>query len=358
MKLAYITNIKTPAGDAQSIQVQAMSRTFFKVLGDDFLFISPLDEKNKEFRSAYQWVKIKSPFSERRSIRYFWLTLLSWKMVRKFKPDYIYSRDIGVIFFYHLLGCKVIYEIHKPFETKIGYRLFSFLASKIKVVAISQALSNFVIEKYKIKSDKILVAHDGVFLEDFINLNKQKCRQELLLETNLPLPAFVVLYSGNLYIGKGLERRINTAKQLPEIFFVIVGTVADKVNHDIPKNIIFLGRKTSKQIPTYLAGANLLILPFTKNLKTWQYHSALKMFEYMASKTPILASGIGSVLEIYNTENAYLFSPDLKEDSVIKIKEIKENYKKAREKADLAFSQVKQYTWCGRADNILNFLKK
>ena len=53
MKLAYVTNVKIPAEDAQSIQVAAMAKAFNQKLGHDFLLVSPKTLDNKNFLTQF-----------------------------------------------------------------------------------------------------------------------------------------------------------------------------------------------------------------------------------------------------------------------------------------------------------------
>jgi len=363
-----LTNVQIPADDAQSLQIQAMSKAFTLALKEDFLLISPKNKRNESLKTEYNWIKIKIPKFLPRSLRYFLLIIKALPKLFKFKPDFIYSRDIGVVFVYKLLGFNAVYEIHKPFETKIGNLLFKLIAPKIKIVAISQVLKAFIIEKYFSPrpsasfGENILVAHDGVFLEDFlkINLSKQELKKNYL---NLDENQFVALYSGGFQEGKGLELILEAAKELKDIIFVIIGGPSSpRPSASSPRlsasssNVLFWGRKLPEEIPRYLKAADILLLPNTRALSYFRYTSPLKMFEYMASGVPILASNLGSIREILNENNTLLFNPENKNDFIDKIKEIKENYSAAEKKAIQALQDARNYTWQKRVENILRFL--
>ncbi len=336
-----------------------MSLAFFNKTKEDFILVSPMNQANKNKEVPYEWIKVRAGQWMPRSLRYLFLIFFSFFCIRRLKPDCIYSRDIGVVFVYTLFGFKAMYEIHKPFETKIGHRLFSWLAKRIKVVAISQALKDFVVERYEIEEEGVLVAHDGVFLEDYDSLSRKQCRHRLVNEMGVVEEDFTVLYSSNLYKGKGLEIILNAAKELPDVSFAVLGSKDESCSpEDWPENIKYLGRKSPSDVPCFLKGADLLIIPFTKALKTWKYHSALKIFEYMATKVPVLSSNIGSLNEILNEDNSYLFDPEKVGEFVDKVKEIQSNYEEAQERANKAREEVNNYTWDRRIDSILNFITK
>lgn len=355
MRLAYITNITIPAKDAQSIQVAAMAQAFFENLKEDFLLISP--KNSEQLKTDYKWDRAGTVSWLPRPIRYLFLILFSINKVLKFKPDYIYSRDIFVVFFYFLIGYKPIYEIHKPFETKIGELLFKLLANKIRIIAISQSLRNYVTHRYIIDSSRLFVSHDAFSPKDFIGLDSEVCRKNLLKKFSLPESSFISMYSGNLKVGgKGVDLIMKAAAACKDVIFVLVG--GHGFGGGEPKNIIFIPRVPYGEVPAYLKAADLLLLPFTTELKTYKYHSALKMFEYLASGVPILASNLGSITEIFTEDNSFLFNPEDMSDFISKIKFIKDNNILSREKSIQALKDSVQYTWQNRVDSILYFLSR
>ena len=357
MKLLYLTNVQIPAENAQNLQIQSMSRAFFDTLKEDFLLISPWNEKNKTMDNSYPWKKIKIPQQLPRSMRQLIFILKTRKTVYDFCPDVIYTRDIAIAWFFRMFRFKTIYEIHKPFETTIGNMIFKMMAKKIKIVAISQSLKDFIIEKYNLNADNILVAHDGVDLQDFDLLeNKIQLREKYFGDL---ANKFIVLYSGSLQSGKGVDLIIKSAKDLPEICFVVIGGSPNEIDtfKDVSSsNVYFLGRMPQKQVPAFLKAADLLILPMNKNLSYGAYSSPLKLFEYMASETPILASDFGAIREVLNEENAFLFDPDNVSDLVEKIKYIRDNNEKAKKIAKESFGLAKEYSWQKRVVRIIKFL--
>jgi len=354
MKLLYLTNVQIPADDAQNLQIQAMSRSFFNFLGDNFLLISPLNKRNKDINTEYHWKKIKIFKGWFRWLKQTIFLFKSFFLVRKFKPDVIYTRDILVAWFYKKIA---VYEIHKPFTTKIGNFIFKSIASKIKIVVISQILKDFIVEKYKLDENKILVAHDGVDLDIFnIREDKNALVKKYL---NLPNDNFVTLYSGSLQKGKGVELIIKAAINLPHTSFVIIGGDQKQIDNfqNVPDNVYFFRRKSQREIPFYLKAADLLILPINKDLSYGLYSSPLKLFEYMASGTPILASDYGAIKEVLNEKNSFLFDPEDINDLVEKIKYISDNNEKAIKIGKESLKLVKEYTWAKRVARILSFLK-
>ncbi|MFH1790294.1 MAG: glycosyltransferase [bacterium] len=361
MKVAYLTNVIMPAGDAQSIQVAAMATTFAQNLNEDFILISPKTSLNGRLNRKFKWIRINISYRLPRFIRYLLFIIKSLIPVYKFHPIIIYSRDIGVVFIYKLLGFNAVYEIHKPFQTKIGNFIFTLIGKKIKIVVISESLKKYVCNSYNIDEKNILTAHDGVFLEDYKHAcesHRGELRKQYL---DIDNEKFLAMYCGSAQKGRGLEIILQVAGLLKDIIFVVVGcdrSKAEEYKISINNNIQFVDRVSNEAVPYYLVCADCLILPMTKETLHYKYPSPLKMFEYMASRVPIISSNVGSITEILNDENSYLFDPEKTEEVIDRIQSIRDNTTRSLIKSNKAFEDVKEHTWQNRVKKITNFFNE
>ena len=98
-----------------------------------------------------------------------------------------------------------------------------------------------------------------------------------------------------------------------------------------------------KDLLHYLEIADVLVLPNSAKDKMSLYTSPIKMFEYMASHRPIVASNISSITEILSNKNSLLFEPDNAKDLAEKIqKAVSLDCSKIVMKAH---KDVESYTW-------------
>jgi len=84
----------------------------------------------------------------------------------------------------------------------------------------------------------------------------------------------------------------------------------------------------------------------------------MKLFEYMASKRPIVATDIPSIREILNKTNAFIVSPDDPEAMAKGIIEAVQNDTKNKKIIQEAYSDVELHTCSKRAKRTLGFLEK
>ena len=144
------------------------------------------------------------------------------------------------------------------------------------------------------------------------------------------------------------------------------GTEIDKVkieeyiSKNNIKNVFVHSFVPHKQMPHFMCSADVLVLPNTaKEKRSFKYTTPIKLFEYMASGTPIVASDIPS-FEGYlnNKQNALLFEADNPKSLAETVAVVLENKKFAKKISYNSTIDVKKYTWLSRAEKIFEFALK
>lgn len=207
---------------------------------------------------------------------------------------------------------------------------------------------------------KILIAPDAVDIKQFsLAISQNDAREKV----GLPLEKKIILYTGHLYSWKGADMMADVAQNISEdVLFVFVGGTSRDIEtfkdqHGSTKNILILGKKPHHEIPFYLRAADILLLPNSaKEDISRLYTSPMKLFEYMASGTPIIASNLPSIREILDDSMVYFFESDNSKILVETIKKVLSDYEKAKHKAQVALLEVKNYSWEKRARSIFEFV--
>jgi glycosyltransferase involved in cell wall biosynthesis len=90
------------------------------------------------------------------------------------------------------------------------------------------------------------------------------------------------------------------AEMRPHWSFVMVGPVVKISEEDLPKrpNIHYLGSKTYDQLPAYLSGWDVALMPFAMNESTL-FISPTKTPEYLAGGKPVVSTPIKDVVRHY-----------------------------------------------------------
>jgi len=90
------------------------------------------------------------------------------------------------------------------------------------------------------------------------------------------------------------------AKMRPDWSFVMVGPVVKISEDELPRrhNIHYLGARTYNQLPAYLSGWDVALMPFALNEST-QFISPTKTPEYLAGGKPVVSTPIKDVVRHY-----------------------------------------------------------
>lgn len=355
MKILYLANIRIPTEKAHGIQIMKTCEAFSN-LGHEVVLLVPWRfNKIKEDPFTYYGVKenfkIKKIFSVD-LVRYGKIGFLihtflfseisAWYMLFK-RFDLIYSRDEMPLFFAGAFKKNIVYEAHTP-------RFNFFIKRFSKIITISNGLKQFYIKK-GVDEDKIYTVPDAVDLDMFNILEtKSECRKKF----NLPINKKIVMYTGHLYDWKGVDILAQSKEFLDEnIEIIFVGGLEKDIEKFRKKynNVSVLGSVLHKDIPYYLKSADVLVLPNSaKSDVSKLYTSPMKLFEYMASGIPIVASDLPSIREILNEENSTFVEADNPEALAIGIRNAlnKDGIK--------AMNDVKEYTWNKRVGMILKVI--
>jgi len=104
-------------------------------------------------------------------------------------------------------------------------------------------------------------------------------------------------------LDERLDRELlaGVAALRPQWHLILLGPVAKIDPASLPSgpNIHYLGQKTYAELPRYLAGWDVAMLPFARNEAT-RYISPTKTPEYLAGGKPVVSTSIADVVVPYN----------------------------------------------------------
>lgn len=280
--------------------------------------------------------------------------------------DIIYSRDELPLYILSFFRKNLVFEAHN-LQRPRTFMYNRFMKRGIKIIAITKSLKDDFV-KTGFSPEKILVASDGVDAEVLEKEEKSPADMKsarVILE--LPVDKKIVVYTGSLFRWKGVFTLADSAKLLPDIMFIIVGgdergdeaELGGHLAENHIENVKITGHiKSEETIRNHLASADVLVLPNTaKDIISAKYTSPLKLFSYMAARRPIVASNLASLREILNDSNSILVKPDDALALAEGIKMALTDSVLSLRIAQVAFEDVKKYSWQERVKKIINFIK-
>lgn len=367
-KLLYIANIRFPTERAHGIQIAEMCNALagegldvelvvqkrVNVLTDDVFtyYDIPHSFRITELRTLdtlqFNVGGILGRISYTMQTLLYSLNALRYVLSRE---GLIYSRDELPLFLLSLFGRPFVYEAHAP--------KWSFVARRVVrkaryVLPISRGLKNFYAER-GIAEERMIVTPDAVNLKRF---TLSECQEECRTRLSLPQGKHIVLYAGHLYKRKGAHLAAEAASKLSDDTAVVfVGGTEDEIpefteRYGKDPHVLILGPKPYAEIPYYLRAADVLVLPNSaKDADARLYTSPMKLFEYMASGTPIVAADVPSLREILSDDTSYFFTPDDPEALARSLDHVVSHKDEGAGKAREALAKVAQYSWENRAKN-------
>ena len=372
MRLAYFSSSTIPSREANSVHVmkmcQALARQGHEVLlasiagdgatGDDFARygVEPCFEL---IRHAVRGRSIPARLG---------YAFAAPRLVRRAgrRPDLVYGRHLPSISVAARWNVPVIFESHQapsPTERFFERRLFS-RPNFARLVVISGALRDEYRRLHRTLSpQRILVAPDAADPPPDV---APEVPPDVAAAIRRSPGRLQVGYVGHLYPGKGVEVVIELARRLPEMdFHVVGGTDSDlaamrsRVNGG--GNLVFHGHVAPERTEAYRRAMDVLLAPYQHRVRAaggraeiGRWMSPLKIFEYMASRRPMIVSDLPVLREvIVDGETGLLAPPGDLDAWVGAVQRLRDPALRSRlaDRASMVWRE--RHTWSRRAEHVL-----
>ena len=156
---------------------------------------------------------------------------------------------------------------------------------------------------------------------------------------------------------------------MPDVLFLLVGGRLPQISmwkkyassRGI-KNVQFAGFVQNAVVPLYLKAADALIMPYKTDqeikIMDMSTTSPLKLFEYMASKRPIVSSNVPAISRtITHGVDGLLAKPNDVRELAHFVKVVLEDKKLAENLSNNAYEKAKRYDWKKRCEMILQHVE-
>lgn len=372
IKLVYVTHARLPTEKAHGLATVKLCEAFAKAGIEVELLIPRLWFRREE--DIFSFYRVQKKFKVRRvpTIDLGFLGAFEWatypirfisfaKIValyclwkyKKERAHIIYfSHDAIPLFFLSFISKNIFYDIHdfpsdSLFARRVMKKAFGFsVQTKAKIP--------FLKEHFGIPESKIVYWPNGTDVSEFmIPVSREETRKKI----GIPTEKKIALYTGQLFGWKGVDTFIQASRFLSEIDFYVVGGTArdvartkEEVKESRNANVHFISFQPHAAMPLWLKAADVLILPNTGREDISRYWtSPMKLFEYMASGTPIVASRLPSIEEVVDEDTVFFAEPDSSESFARAIQKAIDG---GLEKGKRAQEKAARYTWSARAEKI------
>ena len=193
-----------------------------------------------------------------------------------------------------------VLEVHDHLKLGLHWR-FLFYRNFDLFIATNSIKYKELCEFY---SNRTVLERNAVRLERYRNLN-------VIGEKNHD--KFTLGYSGTLGPKKNPKMIGYLAIDQPQISIQLAGPMDStaKALAAFSSNILLCGLLNIEDVPAFQNKCNALLITLDpKDIDSFQYTSTMKLFEYIASRKPIIAPLVPSILEILDKSEFYGYEAD------------------------------------------------
>ena len=255
------------------------------------------------------------------------LVVTAWRHARRGRYDLVHSHEEAGFFGVWLarrLGIPHLYDMHSSLpqqltnfrfaRSRILRRAFEIMEDRTifgsdAVVTICQDLQDHVTAMGAGDRATLIENVMGGDVEE----SPQSSPAEIRQRWNIPAGVPLILYTGTFEAYQGLELLLAAAKILarthPDARVLVVGGRPEQIEavraNVSGGHVIFAGYQPAREIPAYLAAADILASPRISGTNT-----PLKIYSYLRSGRPIVATDLLTHTQVLDPDTALLVEPE------------------------------------------------
>ena len=307
---------------------------------------------------------------------------IAGERLRRRQPDVVYVRDIVCAVWLALVlprfRTAVVFEMHDREATNPSANsgpVARWLARRFDAIAVRHASGVVSLTNAFLPEVRALMERDGrtplVVIPDAYDDNvfrpQGRAEARAALDPAIPPDRPVIAYTGLTFAYHGVDTLVDACAivraTFPSVLLLLVGgrdaeraTMAERAARcGLSGNIRIVPPVPSREIPLYLAAADLLVIPGTV---TNTSASPLKLFEYAAMERPIVATDLAALREVIPADAARYVLPGDPAAMAAGIIRVLTHPDEAAEIAVRARQAVAAHTYTHRASAILAFCRQ
>lgn len=283
-------------------------------------------------------------------------------LLKKDKPDVIFSRHLKTADFLLGQGIPFLYEAHEIFSEKKRASAYDkiceerVLQNADGVIFISRGLQRAMVKQYGCPSLKTIIPNSA---------NRIPSLTEKKVEKG-GLNRFV--YIGTTRYGwKGVDVLVQALEILPKQYYLeIAGELDEKFrNQESVTSLLNQGRLISRgyihpsEVFCFMKEAQVAVIPNSaRDSQSANFTCPLKLIEAMAAGVAVVVSDLPSIREIVSDKEAVLVKPDDPVALAEGIRTILEDHLLRQRLAKNAWLRAQSYSWQSRAGKIIDLAEK
>lgn len=224
-------------------------------------------------------------------------------------PNYLVSRLKGIPLIYdsHEIFCEVPELQSNPSKKRIWEKLEGWIVPKLnKCITVNKSIANYFTDKYKVPF--IFVRN----IPNYTKITDLKSRADL----DLPIEKKIVILQGaGINVQRGAEELVEAFQYLDDNYLLLIigsGDVIQQLKDNVIKfelqeKVKFIDKIPASELRHYTSNANLGVTIDKDTNMNYHFSLPNKVFDYMHSGIPILASKLPEIENLVNTYHIGVF---------------------------------------------------
>ena len=289
------------------------------------------------------------------------------------KADYIFAEDIYTlpfaVIFGKLKGAKIIYDSREVYGHLAGLRKRKNLQSVLRWIektfirGVYKTMTTGPLDSLHIEKEyglgKTIVMRNLPYFSDIKN------RFDFRKHYNLSESTKILLYQGVILHGRGLKLIFNILGEIENCVLVILGggEYADfyqklSVEKGLGGKVFFFGKIPQEELLRFTAGADIGLSVIENLSLSYYYALPNKMFEYILTGVPVLASNFPQMKEIIDDYKVGLYIDPESTEELKKTLQLMINDGKLREMlSHNCLEAAKELNWDNEIKKLLPFIE-
>ncbi|MGK0149729.1 glycosyltransferase family 4 protein [Pseudomonas putida] len=241
-------------------------------------------------------------------------------MVR-YGASVVHSHDVNTLptawLASRLSRARLVYDAHEISTSREGYDSFRRLVGMVEkrlmptadgTITTTDARAKYFARAYHITRPTVLQNRPRLTHCSPTN----RIREELGLTEHWP----IIVYQGGLQQGRGLEKLIYTAANVPDAYFVFIG--GGRLTHslmrlseelELQERVRFIPTVALAELPSYTASADIGVQPIENTCLNHYTTDSNKLFEYLNAGLPVVATDFPEIRRIVRSHDVGLLVP-------------------------------------------------
>ena len=237
---------------------------------------------------------------------------------KKMKADLFHAHDLNTLHIGYRMakkfGAKLVYDSHelyvhhnRPYIPPTWFLKLEerferrYIKKSDAVITVSQSIADYLEKKYNISKPHLIMNAPH---QKTGSLKNNHCLRKIL---KIDDAYKILLYTGGITFGRGLDKAIESLVDLQNLFFVMMGSGTEEFKNylaavakkaGVEDRVAFFGPVSSGEVTAYAASADVGIAPIENVCLSYYFCAPNKVFEYIQSELPVVASNFPDMKRI------------------------------------------------------------